>query len=274
MASVHLKQLKRKFQSLATHGRSHLTQRDIAKRLGVEPQTLTGWIGGRDNREIALVPDDHLETLDAILISESPHEITAGEARALWTGDLEDFNAAVVNLPRLQLDDVLRGNGQKLNVGFHPTGDGFGLDEETLELGEEPLKVADGTTFHLSARCDPRCRLVVLSNYSTGWRVLAPGKLHSGKLSGMLAMFPDSGHQPLRFRANYGVRRYVFIEHVAGLDSSLPVHVQGIDALDLEAVSRFARRLKSKDWAGKWRWGQAVLVEEKPPARRARRVAE
>lgn len=256
MASIRIPKFGEKLKVLEVSGKKRLNQQAIAKRLDVAESRVSDW-----KREGDMVPDRHLPGLDKILVSEAHVELSEEQARALWLGDIKDFKAAFNVVLHIQLHDVLLSNPDRIKIAFHDHSIAcFGLDEEALDLGDDPIEVCDGTRFRLSAQCNPARRLLVLSWFDSGWRVLAPGTLHSGSIdaSGSI-VFPEQ--KMLEFRRNYGIRRYVFIEHDANFLPNLPSSGSG-EALRPDVVSQFARRLQMAQSDRKWSWGQAVLKPE------------
>lgn len=256
--------LGKKLDALLPLTKETKTLKDLAARFGLKSVSrLTDMTKGRAERGVLpdMVNEQRFNILAELVVEAAPL-LGLEEARQLLEGDAASFDAALRPRIPTSLNAVLKRCDRRLTVQVlrRPDG-GFGICEEACTVYDDAVEVSDGFRFWLEITARENWRLIAFAQFDKGWQVIAPGRLHSGEISAGRTIIPMRHADWLTFRSKYGQHRFVLIELPAQFKSGLPDEGE-YEILPDYFVSQFARRLESPDWAGKWRWGQAVLVEQ------------
>lgn len=251
-------QLRRKLSMLYAHSRTIRAARDFAANMGVQQSTVSGWLNGVKGKPGGLVPADVLDRLSRLLVVELSVRISQDEAKALWHGPYEEFEAALLKRPSLDFLAVVARGTAKLPVRqviHDPSSLGMIADAIDIPGHATRIQCRCGLAFEIDGQIGRS--LIVLGEEPAGWRVLAPGRHHPGSIDAPPERLPNSRPGLLYFKEPLGPHRFIFLEHPKDMVPAVPV--PSISAIPSSALGELARQLSDPRWAGHWRWAEAVF---------------
>jgi hypothetical protein len=241
------------------------SDKQLAAALGYSAlATITQMKNGRLDRGYAPgeVTCATLERLAELLVSARPL-LGLDAAKALWLAEFDDFEHVLRQRPRKSLSGVLEATPRQLDVTVHVPGDGLGAIEDAYEVPSHAQVIRRGEQYALKISGAGAGALLVLCESTTGWQIVAPGKLHTGEFDGDETRLPSEPEKWLSFRATHGQHRFYVITHPPGIASWLPA-AGTLAPVAEDVISSFAGSLTASRWAGKWKWGDAFLLVESP----------
>lgn len=255
--SPTLPNLEGKFAFLFAHGARVRNQADLAAAMHVKSSTVSGWINGIKGKPGGRVRPEVLDQLCTLLSEETKGLVSVAAARGLWLGKLDDFKSALLSKPDLM--DVLRRLPTNLvvrYVTFDPSSMGMVDDIVDIPQGSRLIGADWKIAFEVDGKVG--CLLIVLLEQDGGWRVIGPGRRHTGRIDDAPERVPNLGDAMFKYSPPLTPHRYVFIELPADFQPSL-AGARGIAALKADAFADFARQLLHPDVARKWRWAEAAF---------------
>ena len=226
------------------------TDDELSKMLGAGSTTLSGWV------ERSRLPNHALERLAQIFVARHRCEVTLDEARALWHGPYDAFEGALFRRPVISLLSALREVEPKLGLRLIPFERGFSMVGDCYEGDENVTEISFNAEYCFELDVQPGMRLMVFCADTKCWRLLAPGRRHSGLIQNHPEIFPPPGQKRLWFE-DKGLHQFVFVEHPVTLKPVLP-DVHSLSPLDAWHLDQFAHQLASPAWQGKWRWAEVM----------------
>lgn len=271
--AVLLPQLGRKFAVLYSLAPRVKCQADLAARMGVATSTVSGWVNGIRSKEGGRVRPEVLSELCDLLCEESKHPLTADQARQLWEGSYDEFRATLTRSLTAPLLTVLKRSPRALPVR-HTIIDprAFGMIEGAIDVPDDAISLGSDRAIAFEIDGKAGMSLVMLVEEPTGWRILAPGTMHSGCIKDRPERVPNNNSLGLKFKPPYGPHRIIFIELPADATAVLPVS-GGVAALQARDLDGLAVKLERPQRGMSWRWNEAFLdvFEQVENARRSAR---
>jgi hypothetical protein len=130
--------------------------------------------------------------------------------------------------------------------------------DDVVIVPEHVTRISSGCEVAFEIDGVVGCNLVVLAEEYEGWRILAPGPRHNGRIESLPERVPGLPPLMLRFKPPYGQYRFIFLEIPNEFDLLLP-SAGGVSALPLSAFDELSRQFSSERSSNAWRWKEAFF---------------
>jgi hypothetical protein len=257
--SLTLPQLGRKFALLFAHGRKVRCAADLAVWMEVKPSTVSGWINGIKSKPGGRVRSQVLDGLCRRLAEETQGRISDVEARPLWLGQADKFEAALTRGPSIHFLEILGRSSNRLTIRLtiHDPA-ALGMIDDAVAIPEDAVRLKSDCQVAFEVDGVIGRLLVVLVEEQAGWRVLGPGPRHKGRIDQSPERVPNLGRPMMGFLPPFGPHRFVFLELPSELTGALPP-AGSVAAVPSAALAELARQLALPSLSSNWRWGQVFF---------------